>query len=84
MIKVIKKVLIWAVYSAVSMVWLFFAIVFVSPIIYDNLGSKDWEEDAMFIPIGIIMLIIWLFVLIFMILRVKKKSKYDSINNCCN
>lgn len=84
MIKVIKKVLIWAVYSAVSMVWLFFAIVFVSPIIYDNLGSKDWEEDAMFIPIGIIMFIIWLFVLIFMILRVKKKSKYDSINNCCN
>lgn len=84
MIKVIKEVLIWAVYSAVSMVWLFFAIVFVSPIIYDNLGSKDWEEDAMFIPIGIIMLIIWLFVLIFMILRVKKKSKYDSINNCCN
>lgn len=84
MIKVIKKVLIWAVYSAVSMVWLFFAIVFVSPIIYDNLGSKDWEEDAMFIPIGIIMLIIWLFVLIFMILRVRKKSKYDSINNCCN
>ena len=84
MIKVIKKVLIWAVYSAVSMVWLFFAIVFVSPIMYDDLGSKDWEEDAMFIPIGIIMLIIWLFVLIFMILRVKKKSKYDSINNCCN
>lgn len=84
MIKVIKKVLIWAVYSAVSMVWLFFAIVFVSPIMYDDLGSKDWEEDAMFIPIGIIMLIIWLFVLIVMILRAKKRSKYDSINNCCN
>ncbi|MGN0384348.1 MAG: hypothetical protein ACI4EX_00500 [Lachnospiraceae bacterium] len=41
-------------------------------------GTKDWEEDLMFIPVGYAMLVIWLIVMFFSFYKLKK-NKTDII-----
>ncbi|MBQ8724729.1 MAG: hypothetical protein IJY74_03545 [Oscillospiraceae bacterium] len=73
----IKKIIISIIYSIVSVFWLFLSTLFVSAIWLESTGTKEWSEDAMFIPIGIIMFIIWVISLIALIYSFKNKN--DSI-----
>lgn len=41
-------------------------------------GTKEWEEDAIFIPIGFVMLVIWLIVMFFSYYKLRK-NKSDMI-----
>lgn len=41
-------------------------------------GAKDWDEDKMFIPIGYIMILMWLIILFFSYYKLRK-SKSDII-----
>lgn len=71
-----KKVLIglWGILQGViGTIWNMFALAFMihpgsSP------GTKEWEEDAMFIPVGYIMLVIWLTVMLFSYYRLRKRK----------
>lgn len=69
-----KKAFIGIIYSIVSVFWLFFAVLFTSALWLESPGSKDWEEDAMFIPIGIIMLAVWAISLVALILHFKNSK----------
>lgn len=73
----IKKIIIGIIYSIISVFWLFLSTLFVSAIWLEGPGTNDWSEDAMFIPIGIIMFIIW--VISFIALIYSFKNKNDSI-----
>lgn len=72
----IKIIIISIIYSIISVFWLFLSTLFVSAIWLEGPGSKEWSEDAMFIPIGIIMFIIW--VISFIALIYSFKNKNDS------
>ncbi len=37
-------------------------------------GTKEWEEDAIFIPIGFVMLVIWLTVMFFCYYKLRKNK----------
>lgn len=39
-------------------------------------GSKEWEEDKIFIPIGYIMLIIWLIAMLSSYYKLKKSKSH--------
>lgn len=73
-VAVVKKVFIVIIYSILSVFWLFFSILFTSALWLEKPGTNDWKEDAMFIPIGIVMLIIWIISLIPLILSFKRKN----------
>lgn len=75
-----KKIITGIIYSIVSVFWLFFAVLFTSALWLESPGSKDWEEDAMFIPIGIIMLVIWAISLVTLILRFKSTKNVSDTN----
>ncbi|MDD6844413.1 MAG: hypothetical protein PUE32_02465 [Clostridia bacterium] len=38
-------------------------------------GTKDWEEDQMFIPVGYAMLVVWLIFMFFSFYKLKKNKK---------
>lgn len=76
-----KKVIIGILYSILSLFWLFFSILFTSALWLEKPGTNDWKEDAMFIPIGIIMLIIWIISLIALIFICKNKKKTTDKNS---
>lgn len=78
-----KKVFIGIAYSIFSVFWLFFSILFTSAIWLEKPGTNDWKEDSMFIPIGIIMLIIWVVSLIALIFAFKKKTSTDTNSDLC-
>lgn len=71
-----RKVLIglWGILQGViGTIWNLFALTFIlhpgsAP------GTKEWEEDAMFIPIGYVMLIIWLVVMFFSYYKLRKRK----------
>lgn len=71
-----KKVLIglWGILQGlIGTIWNLFALAFIlhpgsSP------GTKEWEEDAMFIPVGYIMLIIWLAIMFFCYYKLRKRK----------
>ena len=75
-----RKVLVglWGILQGViGTIWNLYALAFIlhpgsAP------GTKEWEEDAMFIPIGYVMLIIWL-VVMFLIYYKLRKRKSDMI-----
>lgn len=73
-----KKVITGIAYSIFSVFWLFFSVLFLSALWLEKLGTNEWEEDSMFIPIGIIMLIIWVVSLIALIFAFKKKISSDT------
>ena len=50
-----KKVAVGILYSVLSVFWLYVSLVFTSAWWLDKPGTYDWEEDAMFIPIGFLM-----------------------------
>lgn len=61
------------VQGAIGAVWNMIGLLFIlhpdsSP------GSKDWEEDVMFIPVGYIMLVIWL-IAMFLSYYILRKNK---------
>lgn len=70
-----KKAMIGILYIVVSIPWLFLAILFTSALWLEKSGTNDWQEDFMFIPIGIIMLVIWSISFILFISRLKKYLK---------
>lgn len=76
-----KKIFSWIIYSIVSVFWLFFSILFTSALWLEKPGTNDWTEDSMFIPIGIIMLIIWTISLISIISSLKNKKKTSNKNS---
>ncbi|MCH5208146.1 MAG: hypothetical protein J1F04_04630 [Oscillospiraceae bacterium] len=76
-----KKVLIGILYSIFSVFWLFFTVIFTSALWLEKPGTNDWKEDAMFIPIGIIMLIIWIISFIALIFSFKNKKKTTDTNS---
>lgn len=76
-----KKFLVGIIYSIVSVFWLFFSILFTSALWLEKPGTNDWKEDSMFIPIGIIMLIIWTISLISIISSLKNKKKTSNKNS---
>ncbi len=76
-----KKILVGIIYSIVSVFWLFFSILFTSALWLEKPGTNDWKEDSMFIPIGIIMLIIWTISLISIISSLKNKKKTSNKNS---
>lgn len=71
-----KKVVIglWGILQGViGTIWNLFALTFIlhpgsAP------GTKEWEEDAMFIPIGYVMLVIWLVVMFFSYYKLRKRK----------
>lgn len=73
-----KKVITGIAYSIFSVFWLFFSVLFLSALWLEKPGTNEWEEDSMFIPIGIIMLIIWVVSLIALIFAFKKKISSDT------
>lgn len=75
-----KKIITGIIYSIVSVFWLFFAVLFTSALWLEGPGSKDWEEDAMFIPIGIIMLIAWAISLVALIMHFKSSKNMSDAN----
>mgnify|MGYP003593101979 CR=1 FL=1 len=62
-------------YIICSICWLFFSIIFVSPLWLDSAGTNSWKEDSMFIPIGFIMMIVWIISLIIFIVSFRNKKK---------
>lgn len=37
-----------------------------------SVGTKEWEEDAMFIPIGYVMLAVWLAAMVLSVFKLRK------------
>lgn len=72
-----KMVLIalWGiVHGVIGSIWNMFGVSFITHPGSEP-GMRDWEEDQMFIPIGYIMLVIWLMVTIYSYYRVGKSKK---------
>lgn len=76
-----KKAIIAILYSIISVFWLFFSALCISVLWLTGPGTNDWEEDAMFIPIGIIMLIIWMISFIALVFSFKNKKKTTDANS---
>lgn len=70
-----KKAVIGILYSVLSILWLFLAILFTSALWLEKPGTNDWQEDFMFIPIGIIMLVIWSISFIVLLFRLKRYKR---------
>lgn len=70
-----KKVLI-ALYGlllgTLGICWLFIGITAAFP--DSGPGSKDWEEDKIFIPFGFVMLLIWLTIMVFSFYKFRKSK----------
>ena len=71
----LKKVFVWIAYSGFSIVWLYFMMIFISPVFSESHGYRDWEEDVVFIPIGVVMLVLWLVTLGVMIMDFGKRER---------
>ena len=59
--------------GVIGAIWNLFALTFIlhpgsAP------GTKEWEEDAMFIPIGYVMLIMWLVVMFISYYKLRKRK----------
>lgn len=76
-----KKIILGIIYSIISVFWLSIAVLFTSALWLEKPGTNDWKEDSMFIPIGIIMLIIWVITLIALIYSFRSKNKTSEINS---
>lgn len=76
-----EKAVIGILYIVFSVIWLFFSIIFSSALWLEGPGTKEWKEDAMFIPIGIIMLLLWIISLIPLVNALKNKKKTYSKDN---
>lgn len=65
---------LWGILQGViGAIWNLFALTFIlhpgsAP------GTKEWEEDAMFIPIGYVMLIMWLVVMFISYYKLRKRK----------
>ena len=69
-----KKVIAGILYVIFSVIWLFLAVVFTSTLWLTSPGTNDWAEDAMFIPIGIVMGVLWTVSLVFLMVRIKGRK----------
>lgn len=69
-----KKVIVGILYVILSVIWLFLAVVFTSTLWLTSPGTNDWTEDAMFIPIGIVMGILWAVSLVFLMIKIKGRK----------
>lgn len=71
-----RKVLVglWGILQGViGTIWNLYALAFIlhpgsAP------GTKEWEEDAMFIPVGYMMLILWLVVMFLSYYKLRKRK----------
>ena len=66
-------------YIICSICWLFFSIIFVSPLWLDSAGTNSWKEDSMFIPAGFIMMIVWIISLILFIVNLRNEKKIQQV-----
>ena len=57
----------------ISVVWLFYAILFVSALWLESRGGGDWSEDSIFIPVGILMILIWVVGAVLILRSVRKR-----------
>ncbi len=71
----VKKVAVGILYSVLSVFWLYVSLVFTSAWWLDKPGTYDWEEDAMFIPIGFLMFGFWIISLVVLVFWLKKKKE---------
>lgn len=69
-----KKFIATVFYALFSVFWLFLSIVFTSALWETSPGSNDWKEDSMFIPVGIIMIGLWIVSFLLFLIKLKKKS----------
>lgn len=56
----------------ISAVWIFYAMIFVSALWMEGEGTKDWAEDSLFLPLGIVMILIWVVGVILIIRRSRR------------
>lgn len=74
--KIISAALV-VLYIPLSLVWNLMAIGFMLPLWEPTLGGtgiQEWSEGAPLVPIGCLMLIVWLVSLMFLLLRFVKKN----------
>ena len=69
------KRIIGIIYGLLSAAWLYFSILFSSAVWLEGTGSYNWKEDSVFIPIGIIMFVMWIISFIVFVLVLKSKKK---------
>lgn len=69
-----KKTIKAIIYGIVSVVWLYFSVLFSTALWLDSPGSNSWREDSVFIPLGIIMFVAWTVSLIIFIRLIKSKK----------
>lgn len=55
--------------------WNMFALLFIMHP-DSSVGTKEWKEDAMFIPIGYVMIVVWLGAMVLSVFKLRK-SKLD-------
>ena len=71
----LKKILI-AVYGFIQgyfgVWWNLLGIAFITTA--GSVNSKDWQEDSMFIPVGYIMIVVWLVVIIASVCKFKHEG----------
>lgn len=71
--KIVLPIVAGIGYECVSLWWIVFAIAFAFP--STSPGSREWDEDVLFIPIGYIMMIVYVLVLGIIMFKCRKKWK---------
>ncbi|MDO5558635.1 MAG: hypothetical protein Q4F95_03455 [Oscillospiraceae bacterium] len=71
--KTIKLMLALA-YIILSVLCVPLSFIFISTLWVTSPGSNDWQEDAMFIPVGFIFLILWAVSLVVIIKKILNKK----------
>lgn len=59
------------VYGFVSFWWVAYSWVFIALPLAER-GTKEWEEDAMFIPFGVMGIVLWLALAAFLFVKLKR------------
>ena len=68
------KIIFGVLFAGMSVVWLYYATIFLSAIWTSSPGARDSLEDTLLIPIGMVMIVIWLFFLLLIITRLRNKD----------
>lgn len=69
--QIVLPILAGIVYEYLSLWWIGFAVAFAFPGTFP--GSRDWKEDMLFIPIGYLMMLVYVLVLGIIIFKCRKK-----------